>query len=225
MQSVLPVILFCVKLVSVNIGAERTIQVGSRAVQTGIHKRPAAHRVMITPDGLDGDRVVDEKNHGGPDQAVYVYTTEDYDHWVALLGEALTPGTFGENLTVSGFSSADLKIGDRLEVSAEVVLEVTAPRIPCGVLASRMGDTGFVKRFRQMERPGAYCRVIRGGMVGAGDVVRLEPTSTTTIGLLDDFRLYYDQSAPESAIRRALDAPIAIRTRHDLLERLEKIRS
>ena len=213
------------KLVSVNIGAERTIQVGSRAVQTGIHKHGVAHRVMVTRDGLDGDRVVDEKHHGGPDQAVYVYTTDDYDHWMALLGEALTPGTFGETLTVSGFSSTDLKIGDRLEVGAEVVLEVTAPRIPCGVLASRMDDTGFVKRFRQVERPGAYCRVLRGGTVGAGDAVRLEPTSKSTIGLVEDFRLYYDQSAPESAIRRALDAPIAIRTRHDLLERLESIRS
>ncbi len=213
------------KLVSVNTGAERSIQVGSRAVQTGIHKRPAAHRVMITPDGLDGDRVVDEKNHGGPDQAVYVYTTDDYDHWVALLGEALPPGTFGENLTVSGFSSADLKIGDRLEVGTEVVLEVTLPRIPCGVLASRMGDVGFVKRFRQVGRPGAYCRVIRGGTVGAGDRVRLEPTSKTSFGLLTAFQLYYDQSAPESVIRRALAAPIAIRMRQDLLERLEKIRS
>jgi MOSC domain-containing protein YiiM len=213
----------CMKLVSVNVGTESTVQVGSRAVQTGIHKHAVSHRVMVTRDGLDGDRVVDEKNHGGPDQAVFVFTTDDYDRWVGLLGEALSPGTFGENLTVSGFSSATLNIGDRLAVGAEVILEVTAPRIPCGVLASRMGDTGFVKRYRQVERPGAYCRVIRAGTVGAGDLVGLMPTDKPTISLLDNFRLHYDQSAAESLIRRALEAPIAIRTRQDLLERLEKL--
>ena len=211
------------KLSSVNIGAAQGLNLGKREIQTGIRKRGTADRVNVSFDGLEGDRVVNSKHHGGPDQAVYVYTTDDYDAWVMVLGEALEPGTFGENLTISGFSSASLKIGDRLHVGPDVILEVAASRIPCDVLAARMGDAGFVKRFKQMERPGAYCRVIQTGSVGAGDGVRLEENANQTVGLLDDFRLYYDAEASPEAIRRSLSAPIAIRTRLELEERLGKL--
>jgi MOSC domain-containing protein YiiM len=211
------------KLQSVNIGSERVLDLGTREVKTGIHKKPVTERVQITDQGLEGDRVVDTRHHGGPDQAVYVYTTDDYDAWVARLGEALEPGTFGENLTVSGLESASLKIGDRLHIGPDVILEVTSPRIPCNVLAARMGDTGFVKTFKSFERPGAYCRVIQTGSVGAGDTVRLEPCEHETIGVIDDFRLYYNAEATASDIKRSLNAPIAIRTRQELQERLEKL--
>ncbi len=211
------------KLQSVNIGAERVLDLGKREVKTGIHKKPVTERVQITADGLEDDRVVDKKHHGGPDQAVYVYTTDDYDAWMARLGEMLEPGTFGENLTISGLESASLKIGDRLHVGSDVILEVAAPRIPCNVLAARMGNTGFVKTFKTFERPGAYCRVIQTGSVGAGDAVRLEPFERETIGLIEDFRLYYDAHATASDIKRSLEAPIAIRTRQELEERLEKL--
>ena len=84
---------------------------------------------------------------------------------------AIAPGTFGDNLTISGITSADLAIGDRL-IAGDVVLEVTAPRIPCGTLAARMDDPGFVKAYRDAARPGAYCRVIKEGEVRAGmDVI------------------------------------------------------
>jgi MOSC domain-containing protein YiiM len=45
---------------------------------------------------------------------------------------------------------------------------LTAPRIPCGTLALRMGDPGFVKQFRAAERPGLYCRVVRAGDIQVG---------------------------------------------------------
>jgi MOSC domain-containing protein YiiM len=54
-----------------------------------------------------------------------------------------------------------------------VVLEVTAPRIPCATLAARMGDPQFVKKYRRAERPGLYCRVIREGNLQTGNEVRL----------------------------------------------------
>lgn len=211
------------KLTSVNIGSVQGLDLGTREIKTGIKKRPTVDRVGITAGGLTGDHVVNTKHHGGPDQAVYVYTTDDYDAWTERLGEALEPGTFGENLTISGFSSGILKIGDRLHVGPEVILEVAAPRIPCDVLAARIGDRGFVKTFRQMARPGAYCRVIQPGSVGAGDAVRLEQRTAPTVTLLEDFSLYYDARASADQIRRSLAAPIAIRTRQELEERLGKL--
>ena len=152
-------------VLSVNIGSVQTMHNAKASGKTGIYKQPVAGPVRITINGLPGDSIVSTKHHGGPDQAVYVYGGADYAWWSSELGRALAPGTFGENLTISDLASAGLAIGDRLHIGA-VILEVTAPRIPCGTLAQRMGDPGFVKRFRAAERPGVYCRVVREGRSG-----------------------------------------------------------
>ena len=102
--------------------------------------------------GLESDTICDTENHGGVDQAVYVYGVPDYDWWAEALAKPLQPGTFGENLTVSDLESAGLQVGDRLEVGT-VVLEVTSPRVPCVTLAARMEDPTFVKRFRAGGAP------------------------------------------------------------------------
>ncbi len=210
------------KLTSVNLGAGQLIAVGERKIRTGIHKQPTLEMVQIGRLGLNGDEVSDEINHGGPDQAVYVYGLPDYDYWSEQLGTALEPATFGENLTISGLESANLRIGDRLRVGA-VLLEVTASRIPCHVLAARMNDLSFVKKFRAAQRPGAYCRVIETAAVQADDAVTLEPHVGETVSLLEDFNLYYDANASRASIERALNAPIAIRTRAELTQKLAKL--
>jgi MOSC domain-containing protein YiiM len=219
------------KLISLNLGTGQLIAVGERKIRTGIHKQPTLEPVRIGKLGLDGDEVSDEINHGGPDQAVYVYGLPDYDYWSEQLGTVLEPATFGENLTVSGLESASLNIGDRLRVGPSgkgVLLEIAASRIPCHVLAARMNDLGFVKKFRAAQRPGAYCRVIETGEVQAGDAVTLEPYQPfsdrgETVSLLEDFNLYYDANPLRTNLERALNAPIAIRTRAELNQKLAKL--
>ena len=68
--------------------------------RSGIDKRPVAGPVQLQVDGVVGDTVCDTPNHGGPDQAVYAYATEDLAFWSAELGRLVR--TVGENLTVSG---------------------------------------------------------------------------------------------------------------------------
>jgi MOSC domain-containing protein YiiM len=219
------------KLISLNLGTGQLIAVGERKIRTSIHKQPTLEPVRIGKLGLDGDEVSDEINHGGPDQAVYVYGLPDYDYWSEQLGLALEPATFGENLTVSGLESASLHIGDRLRVGpigVGVLLEVAASRIPCHVLAARMNDLGFVKKFRAAQRPGAYCRVIETGEVRVNDAVTLEPYRLSsdrgeTVSLLEDFNLYYDTNPSRANLERALNAPIAIRTRAELGQKLAKL--
>jgi MOSC domain-containing protein YiiM len=209
-------------LISVNIGQERSIQIGKQAEQTGIYKLPAQGAVAITVLGAAGDAVMDVESHGGPDQAVYVYGAADYAWWSAELGVELEPGTFGDNLTVSDLESAPLNIGDLLHVGA-VTLQVTAPRIPCATLAARMGDPGFVKRFRVAERPGLYCRVLEAGSVQAGDPVTVERYTGITISVLEMFRDFYDSAFGAAALRQLLAAPIAVRARFDIEAKLRKL--
>jgi MOSC domain-containing protein YiiM len=209
-------------LMSVNLGQERTLQRKDRVEQTGIFKFPTQQAVKVTRLGLEGDVVFDKKDHGGPDQAAYVYGAGDYVWWSKELGREIAPGTFGENLTISELESAGFNIGDHLHIG-EVTLQVTAPRIPCRTFAARMDDPQWVKKFRHAERPGLYCRVIKEGVIKTGESAFTENYTGETLSILEMFRDYYDKNKSEETLRRHLHAPIAIRTRRDLEKELQKL--
>jgi len=72
-----------------------------------------------------------------------------------------------------------------------------------------MGDAGFVDRFGDAARFGAYFRIVREGDVGAGDEIEMSPRAdgitvtelgralhTTDVELLD--RIARDPAVPES---------------------------
>jgi len=209
-------------LASVNIGQARPFQ--AKVVgQTGIFKEAVPGPVHIAAPGVAGDAICDVENHGGPDQAVYVFGAPDYTWWSRELGTDLIPGTFGENLTVTDLVSAELSIGDRLHIGPRVVLEVTAPRIPCVTLARRMGDPRFLVRFRIAARPGVYCRVIQPGDVQVGQTVRREPYPGEALTAIEVFEAFFANRYDEETLRRHLAAPIAIRDREDKEQRLREL--
>ncbi len=210
------------RLLSVNIGQKSTQPKGNRLETTGIYKTPSSGAVHISSSGVQEDFICDQENHGGPDQAVYIYGAVDYDWWSAELGKKLVPGTFGENLTVSALESAKFRIGDRLHVGS-TVLEVSAPRTPCSTLARRMGDPLFVKKYRYAERPGLYCRVMQEGLVRAGDEVSLEPSQGETVTILELFQDHYRPDKQVDDLRRFLRAPVAARARANLERDLQRL--
>jgi len=210
------------KLVSINIGQERSIPNAKASGITGIYKLPINTPVRIASNGIPGDVICDTKHHGGPDQAIYIYGMADYLWWSEALGQELTPGTFGENLTISDLESAQVQVGDLLQVGA-VSLQVTSPRMPCVTLAARMGDASFKERFRLAERPGLYCRVLQAGQVQAGEPVRLERYTGETVTILEMFRDYYAPDQREATLRHYLAAPISIRSRTEKEKQLQKV--
>ena len=210
-----------IRIDTVNIGSAEKIRFGAREFITGIVKRPAASSVTIDAAGLANDVICDEEHHGGNDQAVYAYSSGDYQWWSEQLGRDVGPGSFGDNLTIAGLPR-DMNAGDRLLIG-EVILEVTAPRIPCSTLAAKMQDSGFGVRFRRAERPGFYFRVLNGGQVKAGDPVTLVENREDAISMLELFRLSYEIRPTESSLQRALDAPIAARMRKKFESRLAAV--
>ncbi|MFC4456497.1 MOSC domain-containing protein [Deinococcus sonorensis] len=210
------------KLLSVNIGRPTEIRHDAHRSISGIDKRPQSGPVRVGPLGLEGDHILSTGHHGGPDQAVYLYSTEDYDAFVEQLGHPLPAGCFGENLTVEGPALADMRIGSRLRVGS-VLLEVTAPRIPCATFAAHMQDQGFVKRFRQMRRPGLYTRVLEPGQVQEGDGIELEPGAPDAPTVAEEFELFYTPRPTLEQLRRSLAAPIAVRARQHREEQLREL--
>jgi MOSC domain-containing protein YiiM len=210
------------QLISINIGKERTQQRKDYIETTGIYKTPVNEPVEIKSLGIDGDAICDTKNHGGVDQAIYVYGGMDYEWWSNELGKEIAPGTFGENLTISELESAQFNVGDYLHIG-ELTLQVTSPRIPCGTFATRMGDPHWVKKFRAGERPGLYCRVIKEGTIKAGDPVTIEKYTGETVSILQMYRDHYVKEATKETIQGYLNAPIDIRSRTDLEKELNQV--
>jgi MOSC domain-containing protein YiiM len=180
-------------VLSVNIGRPRINPDGHMSV-TGIDKVSTPDAVDVRApgpmrgglgSGLIGDVIGDHHVHGGDDQAVYAYAREDLDAWQAELGRELTNGMFGENLTTSGVDVTGARIGERWRVGSDgLVLEVSAPRIPCRTFAAWLDIQGWVKTFTVAAVPGAYLRVISPGRVRAGDeiVVAERPDHDVTVG-------------------------------------------
>ncbi|ARM86504.1 MOSC domain-containing protein [Rhizobium sp. CIAT894] len=142
-------------------------RLAGKSYKTGIFKHAVNGAVMIDAEGLVGDAICNRKHHGGVDQAVYIEGSLTLDWWSRELGRPYEPGTFGENIVITDLDNRDVAVGDRF-ISGDLVLEVTACRIPCATFAARMNDQQFVKRYTVAARPGIYCRVIRGGVAKAG---------------------------------------------------------
>jgi len=217
------------KIASVNVGVETLIEHGDHSVRSGIIKRSVTGRVFVGALGLKDDVIIHTRVHGGLDQAVYAYRSEDYEWWEAQLGRKLEPGLFGENLTLRGLPSPDATVGTRLRFD-EVVLEVTAPRIPCATFAARMKDPAFLKQFMRAERPGMYFRVLKTGSIAAGESFTLDPPDhardgepeVPRVNILEIFRANH-RKLEAAELCRFLAAPIDERTRADFEARLRKM--
>ena len=210
------------QIISINTGKARTQQRRDYIETTGIYKMPVDGSVEINSLGIDDDVICDTKHHGGPDQAIYVYGGADYDWWSKELGKEITPGTFGDNLTISELESAQFNVGDYLHIG-DVTLQVTSPRIPCGTFAARMEDPQWVKKFRDAERPGLYCRVAKAGIINAGDAVKVEKFTGETVSILQMYRDHYEKEMSAETMQRYLNAPIDIRSRTDFEKELKKV--
>lgn len=191
---------------------------------TAIDKRPVDGRVAVRHLGVDGDRQVDTRHHGGRDKAVYAYAREDLDSWSRELGRELTNGTFGENLTTVGLDVTGAVIGERWQVGDDgLVLEVAMPRIPCRTFQGWLGEPHWVRRFFAHGAPGAYLRVAGEGLAAAGDAVTVVDRPRHGVTIAETFDL---RATATAVLTRLLDGQTGLApdleaaVRRDLAARL-----
>jgi MOSC domain-containing protein YiiM len=208
------------RVLSVNVGGVRTLELGDRTITTAIWKSPVTGRVPVHGVNVSGDDQADRSVHGGEHKAVYAYAWEDTVWWQSELGRDLVPGNFGENLTLAGVDVADAVVGERWRVGS-ALLEVSEPRFPCFKLGLRMGDPKFLKRFADARRTGTYLRIVEEGEVGAGDPIETvaRPDHGVTIALFVDAYL-----GDHSLAMRLLEVPqVSEDWKHWVRERGERV--
>ena len=210
------------KLISLNTGGPRDVDVDGHIIRTSIWKSPRSGRLRVSTLNIEGDEQSDLSVHGGTYKAVYCYPSEHYEYWRCELPDAELPwGAFGENLTTEGLLETEILIGDRLEIGSAQFL-VTQPRQPCFKLGIRFGRPGMVRRFLASGRSGFYVRVVREGIIASGDEIRLVERATGSITVSEIFALQFDDDASDDDLRRAAAAPgLSPSWVDDFLERLK----
>jgi len=149
----------------------------NRSRQKGTRKEDIGEGILLAGFGLEGDA------HAGPWHRQVSLLAEESIAKMRNQKIELGFGDFAENLTTRGLDLPQLPVGTRLEVGAEVLLEVTQIGKECHQsceIRRLVGDC-------VMPREGIFASVLSGGAVKAGDPIRViekvkQPPHETSLG-------------------------------------------
>ena len=129
-------------------------------------KKEAVKEGIIKQDyGLLGDAHADGCTH----RQVSLLAIESISKMRSLDFE-VDPGDFAENLTTEGIDLVSLPIGTRLAIEKKVILEVTQIGKECHRGCAIYRQIGKCI----MPKEGVFAKVIKGGLVSAGDAINLK---------------------------------------------------
>jgi len=194
-------------VVAVSIGGRTRLSFDGEHLETGIVKSPVQGAAYLTQTGFRGDVQVNRQNHGGPDKAVCVYCSDHYHVWNDESDESFGPGLFGENLTITGMHETDVRIGDVFAVG-EVEVQVSQPRQPCHKLSKKVGDLSFSDRVIKTGMTGFYFRVLKEGLVQAGDPVTVVSSNEDACSVAYANGVMYDKLDGDEGLEKLLSDPL-----------------
>jgi MOSC domain-containing protein YiiM/GNAT superfamily N-acetyltransferase len=159
--------------------------------------------------GLDGDRHRADTVHGGPIRAVCLLGIEVIERLQAE-GHPIEPGSVGENITTTGVELAALAAGTRVSIGDQVVLEITAPAMPCDTIVDSFRDrkSGRISILLHPDDSRMYARVVHQGVVHAGDAIRVAPPDpgSDAVAQVELFRLESAERFAQVSLWRAAEA-------------------
>ena len=135
----------------------------SVSAETGSKKENVDSARLAEDFGIVGDA------HAGSERQVSLLPFETFDEIREQLPQ-ITPGDFAENITTCGIDMSSVSIGDRLRIGTEVELVITHVGKECHngcYIREVVGDC-------IMPRMGLFAKIVAGGMVRVGDMIRWE---------------------------------------------------
>lgn len=129
------------------------------SARKGIRKKTVEQAKLLENFGLEGDA-----HAGNWHRQVSLLAWESIEKMRAK-GLQVNAGSFAENITTRGIELVSLPLGSRIAVGDGVVLEVTQIGKECHARCAIYALAGDCV----MPKEGIFARVVRGGIVKAGD--------------------------------------------------------
>ncbi len=126
-------------------------------------RKRSVRAAIVTEKGIKGDA------HEGGERQISILAEESI---IKLRNKGINVGygDFAENLTIKGIEIKKIKVGQKIIIGKNVVLEVTHIGKRCHegcAIRKIIGDC-------IMPREGIFARVLKGGTIKVGDVIEIK---------------------------------------------------
>ncbi|MBA7476549.1 hypothetical protein ES707_11936 [subsurface metagenome] len=135
-----------------------------RSEKKGTKKEIIAEGMLREDYGLDGDAHADCCTH----RQVSLLAIESINK-ILSLGFDVGPGDFAENLTTEGIDLMSLPVGTHISIGDEIIMELTQIGKKCHAGCAIYQQIGQCI----MPKEGIFTKVIHGGQVKAGDIIKV----------------------------------------------------
>jgi molybdopterin adenylyltransferase len=136
-----------------------------KSKEKGTKKEPAEQGTLKEEYGLVGDAHADCCTH----RQVSLLARESIDR-MRQRGFDVGPGDFAENLTTEGMNLTSLPVGTQVVIGRDVILEITQIGKDCHAKCAIFREVGKCI----MPKEGIFAKIIRGGVVKAGDPIEVQ---------------------------------------------------
>jgi len=139
------------------------------------YKKNNVDLLQIKDSELMGDAAFNLKYHGGADRVVHHFPSENYQllkDKFPHIADLFLPGSYAENICSVGMTEEQICVGDIIRIG-EVLLEVSEPRNPCGVIDLNFGHSGVMQFLLSGGRCGWFYRVLQDGIIKTTDTIEL----------------------------------------------------
>jgi len=136
-----------------------------RSDKKGTRKEVVGEGLLKEDYGLVSDAHADCWTH----RQVSLLARESIDK-MRNLGFDVGPGDFAENLTTEGIDLVSLPLGTNISIGEGVNLEITQIGKECHTGCAIFRQIGKCV----MPKEGVFAKVVRGGIVGTGNQIRIE---------------------------------------------------
>lgn len=170
------------KIINLAIGKPKEYSWDQSKEQSAIGKTTVTE-AKLKKSGFIGDDVANHEFHGGVARAVCLYPYEHYPHWEKIFNRKLQLPAFGENLTVTGMTEAEVCIGDIYKIG-EAVIQVTQGRVPCSTISKYNQEQEFLNLVFDASLTGYFFRVLEEGTITVNSQIELIEQQADRISVL-----------------------------------------
>lgn len=135
----------------------------------GMAKTPVLSANVIFDFGLEGDVHAGDKIKQVSLLALESIKKQKECAKIKKASQDLKPGDFAENITTEGIGLCDLKIGQKLKIGHDIILEITKIGKDCHKYCAiyyKLGDC-------IMPREGVFAKAIKGGVIKKDDPIEV----------------------------------------------------